>query len=231
MSGERIEQVLITCVVFCLAASMLFFIDWLRRRRLAAKLRNANPTAPLSLPFSIEFTSTVDDLLQAYEAKRISLLSRDFRWAHIVMGWGWVTLAIVAWLKVFPRVRADKWWQPLIPLTLGAGLLWYNVAEPFFRKRRIQANNPTSQKLHLDFVSDGIQIQAEGIGTFKRTWDELGGVINAKQGLLMYFTDGIVNWLSQRVFQNPAEKEALFSFLYDQIPLVEQSEQESEHSR
>ena len=208
---------------------MLFGIDWLKSRRLAAKLRNSSPTALFSFPYSIEYTSTCDDLIEAYEAERISRLSRDFRWARIVMGWGWIILAIVTWLKIFPRVRADKWWQPLIPLILGTGLLWYNVTKPFLQKRRIRASNPASQKLHLDFMSDGIQIQAEKIGTFKRTWEELAAVTNAKKGLLIYFTDGIANWLPERVFQNTVEKTALYTFLYNQIPFVEESEQELEH--
>jgi hypothetical protein len=229
MSGDRIEQLCITFAVVGLVGAMLFVIDWLKRRRLAEKLRSANPTAPLSLPYSIEFTSTVGDLIDAYEAKRMSRISRDYRWAYIVMGWGWFTLAIVAWLKVVPRVRADRWWQPLLPLVLGAGLLWYNLVEPIFQKRRIRADNPASQELHLDFESNGIQIQAQGIRNFKRTWDELDGVINARKGVLMFFTDGIVDWLPQRVFQNTAEKDALYSFLCHQLPLAKESEPEPEH--
>ena len=109
-------------------------------------------------------------------------MSRADRWVLIVMGWGWFLLAFVAWLKVFPQIRAHKWWQPILPLTLGAGLLWHNVAKPFLRKKRIRANNPASQELKLFFLSEGIQIQAEGIGTFKRAWDELAATLNAKKG-------------------------------------------------
>jgi len=203
---------------------MLFAIDWFKRRRFAAKQRTANPAVPPSLPFSIEYTSTWDDLIQGFEAERISRRSRADRWVLIVLGWGWFILAIVAWLKVFPQIRADKWWQPLLPLTAGVGLLWYNVAKPFFRKRQIRANNPASQKLQLVVLSDGIQIMAEGIGTSKRTWDELAAAINAKKGLLIYFTDGIANWLPQRAFQNNRMKEELYTFLVQR--LVENEEQQ-----
>lgn len=227
MSSDAKERIVITCVVFSLVGSMLFFIDWWKRRRLYIRLQNLKPSTPLPLPYSIEYISTCDDLIEAYEGERISHRSRADRWVLIILGWGWFILPFVVWLKVFPNVRADKWWQPFIPLIMGAGLLWYNVIEPFLRKRRIRANNPTSQKLHLEFISDGIQIQAEGIGTFKRTWDEFAAVVNTKKGLLIYFTDGIVNWLPQRVFQNMEAKRSVFTFLYNQIPLDKETEEES----
>lgn len=224
MSSDAKEQIVITCVVFCLVGSALFFLNWWKRRRLAVRLKNLPSPIPLSLPYAIEYTSTRSDLIQGYEAERISHRNRGDRWVLIILGWGWFILPIVTWLKIFPNVRANHWWQPFIPLILGTVLLWYNVVQPFLRKRRIRVNNPASQKLRLDFLSNGIQIQAEGVGTFKRTWDELAGVVNTKKGLLIYFTDGIVNWLPQRVFQNMEAKRSLFSFLYHQIPIVEESE-------
>jgi hypothetical protein len=229
VSDDTKEQVIIYVVVFCLVGTILFLIDWLKRRRLVAKFRNLNPAVPLPLPYSIEYTSTCGDLIQGYEAERICRGSRADRWVLIILGWGWFILPFVVWLKVFPNVRADKWWQPLIPLILGAGLLWYHVAQPFLRRRRIRANNPSSQKLHLEFMDDGIQVHAEGIGSFKRTWDELAGVVNTKKGLLIYFIDGVVNWLPQRIFQSEEAKRSLFSFLYGHLPDDEESEQEPEH--
>lgn len=203
---------------------MLVAVDWFKRRRSAARSLNSNPAVPPSLPFAIEFTSTWDDLIQAFEAERIGRRSRADRWVLIIMGWGWFILAIVAWLEVFPQIRAHTWWQPLLPLTLGGGLLWHNVANPFLRKRQIRANNPASQKVQFIILSDGIQIQAAGIGTFKRTWDELAAAINAKEGLLIYFTDGTANWLPQRAFQNDRMKAELHALLVQR--LVENEEQQ-----
>lgn len=210
---------------------MLVAVDRIKRRRFAAKHRKTEQTIPPSLPFSIEYTSTWDDLVQAFEADRISRRSRADRWVLIVFGWGWVMLAIVAWLKVFPQIRANPWWQPFLPLAAGAGILWYQVAEPFLRKRQIRANNPASQNLKLVVQSDGIQIQAEGIGTFQRTWDELADAINAKRGVLIHFTDGIVNWLPRRVFQDEQMQERLHAFLVQRLIENERqrlSEDESE---
>ena len=173
--------------------------------------------SPPSLPFSIEFTNTWDDLIQAFEAERISRRSRADRWVLIIMGWGWFLLAILAWLEVFRQIRPHKWWQPLLPLTLGGGLLWHNLAKPFLQKRQIRANNPASEMVRFIIMSDGIQIQAAGLGPLKRTWDELAAAMNAKTGLLIYFTDGTANWLPQRAFQNNRLKEGLHAFLVERL--------------
>ena len=95
---------------------------------------------------------------------------------------GLVLTRVCCMAEGFPSDKGSQMWQPILPLTLGAGLLWHNVAKPFLRKKRIRANNPASQELKLFFLSEGIQIQAEGIGTFKRAWDELAATLNAKKG-------------------------------------------------
>lgn len=121
-------------------------------------------------------------------------------------GWNW-----------FRQFRTARWWQPIIPLIFGAGLLWANVGKPLLRKRQIRARNPSSQRLQIVIQGDRIHIQAEGVGTFTRSWNELVGVHDANQGILMGFADGVVNWLPRRVFQDEQMKRRLHAFFVQRL--------------
>lgn len=159
--------------------------------------------------YKFSFVSTTQDLLEAHEAHRTAAsgMRPVFRWAVIAMGVVWVLGAVLAWGSV------DQWWLPLIWLLLGSGILWRYVLKPSRVRRNIQESNSPSQPVELVFDTHRMTIDAAGVGRFEREWTELAGVRNTRMGILVYFTDGIVNWLPNRLFRNEAEKASLCSFV------------------
>ena len=216
MSDNAKSVIFLVFLFLGLPVLILLADDRLKKRRLARQERTRNTliaSADFRLPYRISFTSTREDLVQAFEAERTAVtgMRRGVRWGIIGMGWMWLLGGVVFWH------HTRQWWLPLIWLALGVSILWCNVARPFMKRRHIRKTAAASQELTLEFKDDGIHIEAPGVGTFDRTWEELDGTRNCDEGLLVYFTDGTVDWLPRRVFTNDAVKTALHAFLLKQM--------------
>ncbi|MGA2854155.1 MAG: hypothetical protein ABSE90_08505 [Verrucomicrobiota bacterium] len=227
MSDNAKSAVFLVFLFFCLPIAILLASDWLKRRHLARlprDLKAALDSGDFRLPYRISFTSTNEDLIQAFEAEKtaVSGMRRGVRWLIIGMGWMWL-FGAVAFFAGYLKDR--QWWLPLIWLTLGVSILWSNVVRPFLRRRHIRETAPAAQDLTLEFTNGGIHIEAPGAGVFDRAWDELDGARNCDEGVLVYFIDGTVDWLPRRVFQNDATKNALHAFLLEQI-VTDETEKE-----
>jgi hypothetical protein len=118
------------------------------------------------------------------------------------------------------HLKDRQWWLPIIWLVLGVSILWSNVVRPFMKRRHIRETAASSQELKLEFTQDGIHIEAPGAGVFDRTWDELDGVRSCDEGMLVYFTDGSVDWMPRRVFPDDATKNALHAFLLQRMEQI-----------
>jgi len=98
-------------------------------------------------------------------------------------------------------------------MCLGAGVLYYFVLWPRRRRSRITANNAARQDLTLEFADDGLNLGISGVGQFTRRWDELAGITDTGKGILFFFTDGVKNWLPNRVFGSEVERGNFLQFL------------------
>ena len=127
------------------------------------------------------------------------------------MGYAWLLGAIVFWRKA-SALQLTAW------IALGIGVLWKDVVKPFWKRRHIRASVAASQEVAFEFTDNAIRIEALGVGTFNRAWDELDGTINSDEGVLIYFNDGTVNWLPRRVFPNDVTKRAFHYHLLQRLP-------------
>ena len=158
--------------------------------------------------YRYQFTSTIDDLLEAEEADMTtSTVRRWMRWVVAIIG-----LFIIIHGLLYCGSRGHCW-RALPPVIGGSLLLYYIFVRSCVRRRRIRKENAPSLELTLEFRDDCLQIDASGLGTFRREWSELLDFRNATRGILLYFDDGIVNWLPNRVFEDRTGKEAFVDFL------------------
>ena len=156
--------------------------------------------------YRYQFTSTTADLLAAEEAERSNFLRRPLRVVVILLGLVWFAAGLASLVRQ-PAL------QPLVWTCLGTGVLYYFVVRPRRRRTRITANNAARQELTLEFVDDGLNLGISGVGQFTRRWDELAGIMNTGNGILFYFTDGVKNWLPNRVFRSDVERRDLLEFV------------------
>ena len=222
MSDNAKSGIFLVCLFFCLPIVILLASDWLKRRRLARQEVDRNAliaSTDFRLPYRINFTSTREDLVQAFETERtaVSGMRRWVRWLIVAMGCAWLLGAAAFFTG---HLKDRQWWLPIIWLVLGVSILWSNVVRPFMKRRHIRETAASSQELKLEFTQDGIHIEAPGAGVFDRTWDELDGVRSCDEGMLVYFTDGSVDWLPRRVFPDDATKNALHAFLLQRMEQI-----------
>jgi len=217
MSDNVKAAIFLVFLLLGLPVAILLADDWLKRRRfIRQQSKCANTNDFFQLPYRIAFTSTREDLIQAFDAERtaVSGMRRGVRWIIIGMGWAWLLGAV---LSMFYSQKSSNGWQPVVWLLLGVAILWNEVFKPFWKRRHIRNTAPIAQGLLLDFTEDGIRIDAQGVGTFNRNWDELDGTTNCDEGILVYFTDGTVDWLPRRVFPNDATQKALYAYLLQRL--------------
>lgn len=158
---------------------------------------------------SFKFTSTVDDLLDAEDADMTERtgLRRSLRYAAS-------TLAAVWALSGLLVVGLQRYgWAPFIWTLLGGLVVYYLVGRSYLSRRRIRLSNPPSADIVAEFRVDQMQIDVAGHGTYRREWDELVQFRNTAQGILLYFSDGTVNWLPARAFGSGEEKQSLVDLL------------------
>lgn len=104
-------------------------------------------------------------------------------------------------------------WRAIVWFFLGVGVIYYFVAKPWARRRRIKKSNEPQQDLALEFHDDHIKLAIGGVGDFIRKWGELVEFIDTRKGIIFYFSDGVVNWLPKRVFTDDQERLKFVEFL------------------
>jgi YcxB-like protein len=163
-------------------------------------------SGPSATPlFKYQFTSAVEDLLDAEEAERSRSIRKPVRSAIVVLGALWLGTGIVVFATT-PDWRAAVW------IALGAVVIYKFVVKPHSRRRRIRTGNAASQGVSLEFDNDSLRMEVAGVGSFTRQWDQLTAVADSPKGVLVFFTDGIVNWLPSRVFGGPTERQQFIDF-------------------
>ncbi|OGT20134.1 MAG: hypothetical protein A2V90_06695 [Gammaproteobacteria bacterium RBG_16_57_12] len=163
--------------------------------------------------YRYQFTSTVEDLLEAEEAERSSRSVRaPFRWVAVAFGVTWLVIGIVA----FDFTKLS--WRPIVWILLGIGILYFFAIKPYLKRSRIKKNNAPRQDLTLEFGDDCLKFEISDVGNFTRRWEELAGFVDTDKGILFYFNDGIVNWIPNRVFADKAERDNFIEFLQSHQP-------------
>jgi hypothetical protein len=167
---------------------------------------------PPVMPFTYTFTSTHRDLLDAYEAERTA--GTQMRaWVRIgVAALGLMWLGGFIWF-VMGRMERDAGLLPAIWLVLGVVLCWKFIVRPRLAVRAIRRSMPSAQELEVRFDDAGIHVVAAGLGASNRSWEELEGVLDAANGVLFAFTDGMLHWLPNRVFGGDEDRRALIEFV------------------
>jgi YcxB-like protein len=162
--------------------------------------------------YRYQFTSTIEDLLEAEKAERSTSIRRSLRWVLVTFGAIWLAGGVLAFLK-------EPTWRPVIWICLGSLLLYRFVFQPYQRRRRIRSSNTAHQDLTLECADNSLSVVIAGVGQFTRRWDELSDITDTDGGILFYFSDGITNWLPNRVFGSLVERRNFLEFLRQhQIP-------------
>jgi hypothetical protein len=163
--------------------------------------------------FRYQFTSTVEDLLEAEEAERTARSVRaSFRWLIVIFGVAWLVIGVIAFDFNKPV------WRPIVWVLIGLGILYFFAIKPYFTRSRIKQNNAARQDLILEFDDDSLRLQISGVGSFTRRWEEFTGFTDTNKGILFYFSDGIVNWIPNRVFSGTSERNNFIEFLKSHEP-------------
>lgn len=159
-----------------------------------------------------QFTSKIQDLLDAEEADRTARtgLSKTLRWELSLLI---VIFSVIGFLAFRSPGHGGV---SIVGLLVDIVLLYYLVGKSYWRRRRIRKVNPPCAEVTLEFQDDHLEIEVGGSGTFGREWRELAEFTNAPRGILLYFDDGIVNWLPNRVFTDKMGKKAFVEFLQSQ---------------
>lgn len=169
------------------------------------------------MSFSFRFTSTHEDLLDAYAAQQRERSGMRPWVRACVIGLGFMWLAgVVAFAP--KAIREGKAVLPVIWLLLGGMIVWKFLVQPILKRRRIRTTTPPAQPLVLDFTDSGLHIEAEGVGVFDRAWAEFVIIEPAEKGVAMAFTDGMVHWLPNRIFRTPDERQALIDYVISRLP-------------
>jgi hypothetical protein len=160
---------------------------------------------------SYRFQSTSADLLDAEAVSRSLTSPRPpFRWALVVLAVLWLAAGVSGL-----RTRAGA--GSLVPLCLGAVVIYQHVLAPQLKRRRMVKDNPLPEEVILTFGEDAIEVEVVGEGRrFVRRWDELVSFVERRHGILFSFSDRTSSWLPKRVFANAADQAALVSFLRGQ---------------
>ena len=158
--------------------------------------------------YTFEFSSTVADLLQAESAERALNVGRPlFRWAGLGFG------ALFLWLAIWMfETTPHKWPRALIALGIGAICLLKFGVEPVRARFAIRTRNAPSEHLVLMFAEDGISNRLPNGQILHRDWKELLGMTDTANGVLFYFSDGMKNWLPERVFASPAHRQEFIAY-------------------
>ena len=162
------------------------------------------------MTFSLQFTSTRQDLLDAFRAARTAVTGMR-RWARIVFAiLGFLSLAAVGAAVATGKLAQERW-RSALGLLVGSLIVWKFAVRPFLMKQRIRAL-PAAQPLSITFDDAGIDIDAQGGGRFQRAWSELLGVLAVEKGVMMTFSDGMIHWLPDRAFRSAAERAAFVEY-------------------
>ncbi len=158
--------------------------------------------------YKYQFTSTVEDLLEAEEAEITARSARaPFRWVIALLGVAWLVSGILAFDWSNPG------WRPVVWLLLGIGIIYYFIVRPYLRRSRIKEDNAPEQALALEFYDDYMKLEVSGVGEYTRKWEELVEFIDARKGVIFYFSDGVVNWIPDRVFADGEERNRFVEFI------------------
>lgn len=171
------------------------------------------------MAFEFEYTSTLQDLLDGFDADRTT--RTGMRW------WARAGVASLGLMWLFGAVSvlfADKpprpSWLPLVWLVLGVSITWRFIIQPRLLVAAIRRENAAPQSLTLVFDASGIGGKLVGEGEFHRPWRELLFFAPAEKGITFRF-DYSLHWLPNRVFTDAAERDALIHYVkhaLDQLP-------------
>jgi hypothetical protein len=169
-----------------------------------------------AMSFSFHFTSTHEDLLDAFAAQQRSRSGmRPWVRACVVgLGFLWLAGAIAFAPDVFGKRLV---WLPIVWFLMGSVIVWKFLLQPILIRHRVRTLTPPAQPLVLNFTDSGIHIEAEGVGAFDLDWAEVTGIESAESGVAMGFTDGMVHWLPKRVFRETDEQQAFISYVVSRL--------------
>ncbi|MBI4831954.1 MAG: hypothetical protein HY801_10465 [Candidatus Lindowbacteria bacterium] len=163
--------------------------------------------------YRFQFTSTLEDLLAAEKAESDSKSMRaPFRWAIVSFGFA----LIAAGVATFDMAKYG--WTPVLKLALGLGIVVRFSVQPFLRRRRIKKTNAPRKDITLEFAEDCLRIEVSGVGKFTRWWDEVLSVNDTEKGVTFHFSDGIANWLPNRVFTDAVDRDNFIRFVSSHLP-------------
>ncbi len=154
------------------------------------------------MEYKFNFTSTHKDLIDSYKAMRNarSGLSSWSRGAILLLG--------LMWLLGFIFISPEDvdFTKSLIWFALGLFIVWNIVIKPYLEIKHIKESNEPEQAINLVFTDDYIEAISEEGERFTRKWDEVEAFQGFRKGVLIGFSDGIVNWLPLRVFESHEHK-------------------------
>ena len=163
--------------------------------------------------YSYRFTSTHQDLLDSFNASRTAELGMR-RFARVgVAGLGLMWLAGALLSPFFPMRPQHAVWLPILWLGLGGSLTWKFVVQPWLVARDIRRFNPSEQNVAVTFGDAGLTVDVQALGVYRRSWEEVIGMLPASKGIGFGFSDGTTHWLPNRVFATEAEREALVEYV------------------
>ena len=98
-------------------------------------------------------------------------------------------------------------------IAIGSWLFWACGIKPYLAKRKLRLGNSPAQNIDMNIKPEGIFVDLQGIGSYKREWSEFLGATLTPTGVLLYFDDDTKNWLPRRIFSDGAAMQEVYQFL------------------
>ncbi|MDH5637465.1 MAG: hypothetical protein OEZ04_03155 [Nitrospinota bacterium] len=164
--------------------------------------------------YKFQFTSTIEDLLEADEAFRSEVFARPaLRQSATFIGVFFIQGSVFTLSGVFSFPEEGFMRISLFLLVIGTIITYYSAVAPWLSRRRIRMNNAATQEVSLIFEDSGVQLDIQGVGSFVRAWGEMKYYVDTSKGIIISSDDGTLNCLPNRVFPDKNEREAFRKYL------------------
>jgi len=114
---------------------------------------------------------------------------------------------IAGFVFLGPAAYRDTPLLPFVWLAFGGFIFWRVGFRPHLERRRIKQSNAAAQEVSVSFTDGAIANGTPDGHSFSREWSELAGVEASRLGVLLGFEDGMRNWLPNRAFSSPTQKQ------------------------
>lgn len=153
----------------------------------------------MSLPITLRFSLTNEDLLTAYNAQLDHVCKPPMRYAIIATG----CLAILGPLVAFLcHIKSRLGLLDLALVSVGIVLLRAWVIAPIIKRREIHSEYGSVKMIRLIISEEAVTEESGDNAKAVHEWNEIDVIVEMPKGFIFYFHSEPLMWLPIRVFES-----------------------------